>query len=529
MARAIVGKRVVSLFCHFALLRQFVWRHARLHPLIALLNIASIALGVAVYLAVQVANHSATRAFEASIDLVSGKSQLELYPTSGPLDDVFFHDVNSHPSVAAATPILEAYATLSDHPGEYLRILGIDVFTNAPFQTLSPGDVAGVESAATDKATVFKWLASPGQLLITDRFAERHRLSVGSPLMVQINGASTALEIAAIRPVSELDEATSDRFALMDIGWLQELTGRSSELDSIQIILEEGHSIDAARSSLGEALPPDIVVTTPVQRSGQVETMLRGFRLNLTALSMVSILVGVFLIYNTVAASVVRRRTEIGTLRATGASRGLVRGLFLEEAALYACLGALVGVPAGILLSRFLVTQVSSVISVHYLLVHVARAFADPLHVIQAIAYGVAAALAGAWIPSGEAASLDPANALRPASGAQQAAAWRWRTPAGLASLVACAAIAWGALHGLPPGWTFVSCFLLMVGFSLLVPSAIRLFARPPRARHAWESRACPRRGQPHPLAAPQLDDRSSSYGFDRYDGWGHHHGPVFS
>ena len=61
-------------------------------------------------------------------------------------------------------------------------------------------------------------------------------------------------------------------------------------------------------------VPADVVVEEPERRGNQVEKMLAGFQLNLTALSMVSLLVGAFLIYNTVAASVVRRRSEIGIL-----------------------------------------------------------------------------------------------------------------------------------------------------------------------------------------------------------------------
>ena len=72
-------------------------------------------------------------------------------------------------------------------------------------------------------------------------------------------------------------------------------------------------------------MPADIEVDAPSQRSDRIESMLGAFQLNLTALSLVSVLVGVFLIYNTISASVVRRRTEIGVLRAMGASRTALR------------------------------------------------------------------------------------------------------------------------------------------------------------------------------------------------------------
>ncbi|MEO5721172.1 MAG: hypothetical protein ABIR71_06855 [Chthoniobacterales bacterium] len=55
-------------------------------------------------------------------------------------------------------------------------------------------------------------------------------------------------------------------------------------------------------------VPPDATIATPAQRGAQVANLLGGFQLNLTAMSLVSLLVGMFLIYNTVSPSVVRRR-----------------------------------------------------------------------------------------------------------------------------------------------------------------------------------------------------------------------------
>ena len=85
--------------------RIFTWhvlRHLRRHPLLALLNILSVALGVAVYLATQVANHSANRAFAATVDLVAGKAELQISAPGGHLLETVL------PAVAAASGISAA-------------------------------------------------------------------------------------------------------------------------------------------------------------------------------------------------------------------------------------------------------------------------------------------------------------------------------------------------------------------------------------------------------------------------------------
>ena len=92
---------------------------------------------------------------------------------------------------------------------------------------------------------------------------------------------------------------------------------------------------------------PDFSVQRPERRGRQVEQMLAAFHANLTALSAIALIVGVFLVYNTVSTSVVGRRQEIGMLRALGASRPAVFALFIGEALILAAPGCVLGLVAG--------------------------------------------------------------------------------------------------------------------------------------------------------------------------------------
>ena len=109
--------------------RIFAWhvlRGLRRHRLLALLNILSVALGIAVYLAIQIANHSANQSFAAGIDLVAGKTHLEI---RGDVDETLWPTVAKQPGIRAVTGLVEGTVTLPDFPGEYLRVLGVDLFT----------------------------------------------------------------------------------------------------------------------------------------------------------------------------------------------------------------------------------------------------------------------------------------------------------------------------------------------------------------------------------------------------------------
>mgnify|MGYP003344806948 CR=1 FL=1 len=124
-----------------------------------------------------------------------------------------------------------------------------------------------------------------------------------------------------------------------------------------------GADIDAVESAIATRLPAGLSVQRPAARSRQVEQMLAAFHLNLTALSYIALLVGLFLVYNTVSVSVLSRRHEIGTLRALGVSRANVRALFLAEAAALAMVGALAGLGIGRVLADGAVALTATAVS----------------------------------------------------------------------------------------------------------------------------------------------------------------------
>src|SRR5471030_2154205 len=120
-------------------------RYFARHPVLTALNIVGIALGVTVFLAVQIINHSALESFRASVDVVAGKADLEVLGDGLRFDETAYPIVADHPDVVAATPTVEDVASLTDHPGEYLQILGVDIFSNGPLRTFELHDAQNVK------------------------------------------------------------------------------------------------------------------------------------------------------------------------------------------------------------------------------------------------------------------------------------------------------------------------------------------------------------------------------------------------
>ncbi|MFZ4774658.1 MAG: FtsX-like permease family protein [Terrimicrobiaceae bacterium] len=429
------------------------------HPFLPGLNILSIALGVAVFLAIQIANRGALSSFQNAVGLVAGRAHLEV---RGDLPDSLYPAIADFPGVRSATPLVEGIVTLPDEPGEYLRVLGVDPFTG---QALRAFDLSAPDGSTLDLEA---WLREPTALAIS-----KSRQASG-PMRVLAAGHSVDLQPRfVIRPGDPAVEPDA-RIAAMDIGWAQELLGMQHHLTSIQIELEDPLQADAMIPGLQKIVPPDATVAPPARRGAETESMLAAFQLNLTALSLVSMVVGVFLIYNSLSATVVRRRVEIGILRANGATKTEISALFLGDGLVCGTLGSALGILIAGPLARLLAAPVGQTVSSLYTLVSVDRLDITPAQIAVAFLVGIGASLLASWRPASEAASCDPITVLHPGS-AMEAFSFRsgkWLLP-GLGSLALAALTSWSAFHGGGKFLGFASVALLIAGFSLIVPAVV--------------------------------------------------------
>ena len=440
-----------------ALFFRQVLRPMLKHPLLPALNILSIGLGVAVFLAIQIANRGALTSFQNAVGLVAGRAHLEV---RGDIPDSLYPVVAACPGIRSATPLVEGIVTLPDQPGEYLRLLGVDPFTGAELRAFGLGAPDGTS------LDLEAWLREPDAVaLATEQKA---------PIRVLAAGKSVTLQPRFVIRPEETPIVADDRIAAMDIGWAQELLGLQGRLTSIQIQLDDPLEADTAISELRKVVPPDITVAPPARRGAETESMLAAFQLNLTALSLVSMVVGVFLIYNSLSATVVRRRVEIGILRANGATKGEVGALFLGDSLLCGFLGSALGIAIAGPLAQFLAAPMGQTVSSLYTLISVGHLAITPSQAGLAFVVGMGAALVAAWHPAAEASACNPVEVLHPGSKmiSFSVRSGKWLVP-GLALLLLAALSAWMAFRGGGKFLGFASVGFLIAGFSLIVPAVV--------------------------------------------------------
>lgn len=376
------------------------------HPWQFALAVAGVALGVAVVLGVDLAGASARRAFDASTEMAMGRATHQVLPRSGRLDEQLYPELRAAlrrfgAAPAAAAPGLKGAVTLPG--GRRAVLLGVDPFAEAPFREELTGRRAEVDLPAL--------LSTPGAVVLATNLAEELGVVTGARLpAVTARGEVELTVVGLFSPDADRTAAATD-YLFADIATAQELLGMVGTLSRIDLIASPEL---AAR--LGEVLPEGAELVESAARSRATYGMTRAFRLNLTALSLLALLVGAFLIYNTMNFLVVRRTRTIGILRSVGVARaGLVRAI-LSEALVVGVPGTLLGLLLGALLGSGLTTLVVQTIDDLYFRLRVDALALSGWPFAKAAALGLGATLLAALGPALEAASIPPRAVLSRAS-----------------------------------------------------------------------------------------------------------------
>jgi len=325
------------------LLRLISWPYARKHLLRCLLTMAGIVLGVGVFVGMRTANKSVMAAFNQTIDRIAGAAQLQVTAGDAGFDEDILDKIRQIPEVQAAAPVIEA--TISTGQNNLL-VLGVDMLGDRNIRNY---DLEGSEDAIDDPLV---FLAQPDSLMVTKKFAEERKLAVNSKLPMRTMQGDQVFTVRGIMKPGGLASAFGGDLAVMDIYAAQKMFGRGPKFDRIDIALQEGTSLDDATRKVQTLLGAGFQVEPPSSRGQQFESTSRMYALASNITSVFALFIGMFIIYNTFAIAVTERRSEIGILRALGATRGQIRTLFLTESAIAGLAGTCVGVLFGIAMAR---------------------------------------------------------------------------------------------------------------------------------------------------------------------------------
>jgi putative ABC transport system permease protein len=441
------------------LLWRSLLRHLLRHPWQLVLSVLGIALGVAVVLAVDLANASARKSFDLSMERVSGQATHRISGGPQGVPEAVYVQLRVQRGLRQMAPVVTGYGTALDTPGKVLQILGVDLLAEAPLrdyqEQLADGITLDPVALLSESNTA---LFPPDASTMTQ-------------LRLQIGGKTQTL-----RRVGQLTGATLEGMVITDISTAQGLFDKVGKLSHIDLVLPEGAAGEQQARVIQDWLPENLTLERTAERNEATVEMSASFSLNLTAMSLLALVVGMFLIYNTMTFAVVQRRGLLGILRALGVTRQEIFTVVLMEALLLGIVGTLLGSLLGIWLAIGLVDLVTQAVSDLYYVLSVREFYVAPFSLVKVITLGLVATLVAAWLPAREAADAPPGATL---SRAYLEARWQATLPR-LVLISLGIFVLGGVIFLALPGLiaAFIGLFLMILACALGTPGCVVILVR---------------------------------------------------
>ena len=350
-------------------------------PLRTALTAFAVSLGVSVVVAIDLASQSSVGEFRISMEMLTGDVDLEITSTGG-IDERVLAELVRLPFPLRFSPRVEGFGAV-ENTGESVPIFGLDLIGDETPPRSVPED--GVSSFTLDSNSAFV-----GEGLGVDR---------GETLRLRINDSVEEFHVAGKLAGEGLQATAGANAVILDIATAQRVLQQTGRLTRIQVQTPDD-DVDRWRPIVAEALPVGVSIVAAGSRAGENRKKRAAFAWNLRVRSGLSLIVGALLVYNTIAVSVVRRRGEIGVLRALGALRSQVRVAVLAEAAFFGGLGTAIGLGLGRVLAEGAVAAMTLTVQTLYVSGEASEIHINGWRFAVAAAAGLGVALLAAWQPA---------------------------------------------------------------------------------------------------------------------------------
>ena len=292
------------------LFQRVVLRSIKEERFLTALSVLGVALGIGLYLGVNVATDRAVSSFSANISSLNPASTYEVLDSSGlDFSDVLYQRVRS--IAGESLPVLTAHAFIPSAK-ETITINGIYTVKTFLFSDRAERNTVPLKDFLQDLSGV----------VITRPFAQKHQLRQGSVFNAYVYTKEYPLKVAGVTD----DPSVPSNEAFMDLGNFQEYFGKTGLLSRIDVKADEKEA-----EEIGRALPSGVMIEKKQVILQHRKGLIDAFQFNLRFVTFLAVLVGVFLLYNTIFISVVKRRKEIGILRGLGMGKVTVLSLFLGQ------------------------------------------------------------------------------------------------------------------------------------------------------------------------------------------------------
>ena len=308
----------------------------------ALLMLLGLSLSVAVVVAIDVSINSAQSAFADARRALSGAATHQIISDADPVPQSLLAELRKQ-GLRRSAPVIDLEA-IHAADGRRLRLFGIDPMSELQMRPWLSGDAGNTD---IESPGFRQLIGDVDGALIAAGMARQLGLAAGSTLNVRVDGHDLAFVVRGLMADEALPEAARD-WIILDLAAAQRALG-SNGYSRIDLQIDQ-----VTAESIARTLPAGLRLLATTEQDTQLASMSRAFEINLKALSLLAMLVGLFVVFQTLSFLTLRRGAMIGLWRALGVGRRLLAALLLAEAALTGLIAALIGMALGILLGRLL-------------------------------------------------------------------------------------------------------------------------------------------------------------------------------
>ena len=311
--------------------------HYRHSPLQAAAILIGIVLAVTLFVAVQAINLNAKRSYAESTEQLSAQAQNLIIPPAGQnyLPESLYFKLRQN-GLSAILPVIEG--RVRDEQGRRWSIQGSELIA------------ALTSSSRYSEENEQNISLFDGALPLPQLLAGKPIVMMSQSQHQNLDEVDTLILDDIVTQVVVLpDEWQLGSRMLMDIGFAQQLLNKLGQLSYIAVFNVENQPQDNWQNLI--AAQGQWITNN---QSTDLGSITDSFHLNLTAMSLLAFLVGLFIAYNGVKYSLLKRNRLLVQIQQAGIAQSIVFSALLIELTVLVTLGASLGFILGIQLSHWL-------------------------------------------------------------------------------------------------------------------------------------------------------------------------------
>jgi putative ABC transport system permease protein len=334
-------KRSNAGITHTKLALNLFAAHYRQAPLQAAAILIGIVLAVTLFVAVQAINLNAKRSYAESTEQLSAQAQNLIIPPAGQnyLPESLYFTLRQN-GLSATLPVIEG--RVRDEQGRRWSVQGSEL-------------IAAISSR-------YRYSSDSQQnVSLFDSALPLPELLVGKPIVMMSQSQHQNLGEVETLTLDDIptqvvvlpDEWQLGSRMLMDIGFAQQLLNKQDQLSYIAAF-HTRDKLGRDKQAKWQNLIGEQGQWVTNNQSTDLGSLTDSFHLNLTAMSLLAFLVGLFIAYNGVKYSLLKRNRLLVQIQQAGIAPRLVFTALLIELTILVTIGASVGFVLGMQLSHWL-------------------------------------------------------------------------------------------------------------------------------------------------------------------------------